>query len=266
MRYLSLYAAFIKIKLKSMTEYPVAFWTHTIAKILGWGANLIVIYLMIYRFNNIFTWSAYEVLFLYSINTTAYSLAGFFMFHPFERLSEHIRMGTFDEMLTKPINPFFYLCFKEFSTGYVGNIIVTGIALAICIIKLNIEFSLFNLLFFIIILISGALIHSSFMIIFNIPAFWIVKTDALSTFKWSLNEFIQYPLSIYDRWIQIMLTFVFPVAFIGFFPSQVLLEKTDHLGFPAQIVFLSPLVGIVLFIISYFLFFVGIKNYKSTGS
>ena len=104
------------------------------------------------------------------------------------------------------------------------------------------------------------------MIIFNIPAFWIVKTDALSTFKWSLNEFIQYPLSIYDRWIQIMLTFVFPVAFIGFFPSQVLLEKTDYLGFPSQIVFLSPLVGIVLFIISYLLFFVGIKNYKSTGS
>lgn len=266
MKSLSLYAAFIRIKIISMIEYPGAFWSHTIAKMMMWGSNLISIYLMIYRFESVFSWSAYEVLLLYSINSTAYALAGFFIFHPFERLTEHIRTGTFDEILTKPVNPFLYLCFKEFSTGYIGNILVTGTGIAICVVKLNIQISLYHFLFTFVMLISGALIHAAFMILFNIPAFWIIKTDALSTFRWSLNEFIQYPLSIYDRWIQVMLTIFFPVAFISFFPAQVLLNKADFLGFSPLLVYGSPIVGCALFAISYFCFCVGVKNYNSTGS
>ncbi|AEE97661.1 ABC transporter permease [Mahella australiensis] len=266
MEYMSLYFDFIKIKLKSITEYPGAFWAHSIAKMMGWGADLIVVYLMVHKFESILSWSAYEVLFLFSMDATSYALAGFFMFNPFAMLSQHIQMGTFDEMLTKPLNPFFYLCFKGFTTGYLGNLISTVTAMIICIIKLNISMSFVNIFYLIIIIIGSALIHSALFMFSNIPAFWIVKTDALSSFRWALDEFIRYPISIYDRWIQIMLTFVFPVAFINFYPSQYFLQKSDFLGFSPFFAHMTVVIGSILFVLGYMFFFVGVRNYKSTGS
>lgn len=266
MKTCSLYFDFITIKIKSMAEYPVAFWTHAIAKMMGWGADIVVIYLMVRRFNGIFSWTPYEVLLLYTLNIMAYSLAGFWVYHPFERLSEHIQMGTFDEILTKPLSPFWYLCFKEFSTGYIGNIIITGIALVVCIVKLELFINPSSVLWIGATLFGGMLIHASLLILFNIPAFWTTKATAFKSLKWSLVEFINYPLSIYNKWVQTMLTLIIPVAFINFYPAQILLDKTDYCGFNPNIAYLSPIIGVVLFTISYYLFSLGIKHYKSTGT
>jgi ABC-2 type transport system permease protein len=266
MDYMSLYFDFIKIKLKGMTEYPGAFWAESIAKMMGWAANLIIIYLMVFRFENVLGWSAYEVLMLYSINATSYALAGFLMFNAFGTLSRHIQMGTFDEMLTKPMNPFFYLCFKGFSTGYIGNLISTVTAMIVCIVKLNIPMSFINIFYLVIIIAGSTLIHSGMFMLANIPVFWIVKADALLSFRWALDEFIRYPISIYDRWIQIMLTFILPIAFVNFYPIQYFLQKDDFLGFSSTLTHLTPVIGVILFALGYMFFFVGIKNYKSTGS
>lgn len=266
MEFMSLYLDFVKIKLKSIIEYPGAFWAHTIAKMMGFGASLIVIYLMVYRFGNVLNWTAYEVLFLYSINTTAYALAGFFMFHAIGKLSTHIQTGTFDEMLTKPINPFFYLCCKEFSTGYIGNLLATITAMVICINKLDVRMNVINVIYLIVTIIGAALIHCALFMFTNIPVFWIVKADALTAFRRAIDDFIRYPISIYDGWIQIFLTFVIPVAFINFYPAQYFLKKNDFLGFNPILAHMTPMVGIALFVLAYAMFFLGIKNYKSTGS
>lgn len=266
MEYLSLYLDFVKIKLKGMTEYPGAFWAESIAKMMGWAANLIIIYLMVFRFENVFGWSAYEVLMLYSINATSYSLAGFLMFDAFGMLSRHIQMGTFDEMLTKPMNPFLYLCFKGFSTGYIGNLFSTVTALIVCFVALNIPINFTNIFYLIFIIIGSSLIHSAMFMFVNIPVFWIVKADALLSLRWALDEFIRYPISIYDRWIQVMLTFVLPIAFINFYPVQHFLKKDDFLGFSPLLAHLTPVIGIVLFALGYIFFFLGVRNYKSTGS
>jgi len=249
-----------------MTEYPTAFWAETFSKMIGWAANLIVIYLMVLRFETISNWSAYEVLLLYSMNATAYSLSGFFMYNAFGGLSQHIQMGTFDEMLTKPVNPFLYLCFKGFGTGYIGNLISTLTALVICFMKLNISLSFLSVIYFLIIIFGSTLIHSGLFMFTNIPVFWFVKNDALLSFRWALDEFIRYPVSIYDRWIQILLTLFIPMAFINFFPIQFFLKKQDFIGFNPIIVHLTPVIGLVLFFSGYLFFFWGIKHYKSTGS
>lgn len=266
MEYLSLYMDFIKIKLRVLTEYPAAFWAQSIAKMMGWAADLIIIYLMVWRFESVLSWSAYEVLLLYSLNATAYALAGFFMFNAFGRLSLHIQSGTFDEILTKPLNPFLYLCFKGFSTGYVGNLISTITAMIYSIVKLDIPMDFINIFYLIIIITGSSLIHAAVFMFSNIPVFWIIKADALFSFRWALDEFIRYPISIYDRWIQIMLTFVFPMAFINFYPAQYFLRKSDFLGFSPIFVHLTPVIGIFLFTLAYLFFFIGVRNYKSTGS
>jgi ABC-2 type transport system permease protein len=59
---------------------------------------------------------------------------------------------------------------------------------------------------------------------------------------------------------------VLPYAFINFYPAQFILGKEDYLGFPPVLVYLTPAVGIILFVVAYQFWRVGLNHYKSTGS
>ncbi len=260
----SLYLDFVKIKFRSLAEYPSAFILTSISKILGFGSSACAVYLTIYRFGNVLGWTAMEVLLLFAFNTIAYGLAGFFMYHPFTKLQARIRDGTFDEMLTKPLNPMFYLCSREFSTGYFGNVAIGLAVLIISIVNLEISINPLSFLYLILALLGGSMIHSSFFIFSNVPCFWLVKADALGGFRHMLDNFIRFPISIYDSWAAVMLTFVFPFAFINFYPAQYFLNKSEM--FSPYFAFFTPVIGFVLMLLGYAFFNLGIKHYNSSGS
>ena len=261
-----LYFDFVKIKLRSAAEYHGAFWSHNLAKFLGWAAELIIVYLMIHRFQDVFTWSAYEVLLLYAVDATAYALSGFFMFGAFINLQRHIQDGTFDLVLVKPLNPFAYFCCNNMLFGYIGNLVATVLTMVFCFIQLNIVASFTNIMFLLAVLAGGALIHCGIFMISSIPSFWLIQSREVTSFFHTVKSFVRYPISIYDRWIHVLLTFIFPVAFINFFPVQFFLQKNDLLGFSPVLVYLTPAIGAGFFILGYAFFFLGIRNYKSTGS
>ncbi len=266
MRYALLYWDFVKIQFRVAQEYRAAFLARSFAKAVANGASVCITYLTIYSFGHVLSWSAFEVMLLFSMNTIAYALAGFFMFHPFTKLQQRVNDGTFDEMLTKPLNPFFYLCSRDFSTGYFANLAVGIAALVVSFIQLDIKLSALKILWLVVVLIGTGMIHSGFFMLTNIPTFWLIKIDAIGRLRSTFESFIRYPISIYDTWIAVMLTYIFPFAFVNFFPAQYFLQKSDFMIFPPMLTFMTPVVGVVLMLMGYALFQLGIRNYKSSGS
>jgi len=57
-----------------------------------------------------------------------------------------------------------------------------------------------------------------------------------------------YPMSIYERWMRALFTFVIPMAFINYYPSLYLLDKPIHSGCPPGMPFLSPFVAAIVFV------------------
>ena len=80
------------------------------------------------------------------------------------------------------------------------------------------------------------------------------------------RSFIQYPLNIYPRYIQLILTFVLPYGFINFYPVVNLLKKHE-LAFGGTLLgALFPAIAILLFVISIWAWNNSIKKYSSVGS
>jgi ABC-2 type transport system permease protein len=102
----------------------------------------------------------------------------------------------------------------------------------------------------------------SINILFSTATFWVVRSRMLSEILWPLMKFIDYPLDIYNPIIVFILTFIIPLGFINYYPAQLFLGK----GVWMFAAYLTPLVGVTMFIISYSLWKYGIKNYTSTGS
>jgi len=267
MHYFKLYVEFVKVKIMGIAEYRQAFIVGALAQFVGYGAQFLLLWLLLDRFDSINGWSKYEVILLFSFNLISYALAAFFLFNPTMNLSTMIKNGTFDEVLTKPLNSLLYLVCREFNSAYFSHLLLAGGFMTLAFTNLGISFSVLQLLFLIVTLIGAALIQGGLMLLIAVPAFWIVENSGLlDLFFRQARNFIQYPISIYNNVMQIILTFVLPYAFINFFPAQFFLGKDDFTIFHASFQYLTPVVGLLVMAIAYFVWLVGIKNYKSTGS
>jgi len=63
----------------------------------------------------------------------------------------------------------------------------------------------------------------------------------------------------------LIISFVIPLAFMNYFPSQVFLGRSDYIFSPA-LGYMTPIVGITLFLIALKFWNFGIRHYQSTGS
>jgi ABC-2 type transport system permease protein len=267
MYYLPLYFKFIKIRLQSMIEYRSAFLSGVLAQFISYGSSFLLIWIMISHFKTLNGWKSYEVLFLYSLNLCSYALAAFFLFNPCNQLSNMIQTGEFDDVLTKPLNPFLYLISREFNIGYFSHLSLSIFIIVICFAKLGIIVTPIKIVFLIVTITGSTLIQSSAFLFTSVPSFWLIQNNSLpKVFFHQLTDFIRYPISLYNRVIQVFLTLVIPYAFINFYPAQYFLHKEDFLIFHPVFQYLTPLVGLVLFTLAYRFWTYGIKNYKSTGS
>lgn len=267
MHYFNLYIEFIKIRIQSIAEYRGSFISGCVAQFLSYGAQISLIWIMINQFETIAGWGPFEVMFLYSLNLISYSLAAFLMFNPCQQLYSMVRSGDFDEILIRPLNSLLYLITRNFNTAYVSHISLSVITIVICLLNLDFNFSFLNLFFLLLVIFSGALIQAAAFLITAIPVFWVISANSImSIFLFNLKQFINYPLSIYNRFIQILLTLIIPYGFINFFPSQIFLDKEDFLFFHPIIRYLSPFVGIVLVLLAILFWNKGVNHYESTGS
>jgi len=266
MEYLGLYYEFYKIKLKGIAQYRGAFFMTTFSKAVNYFARFLMIWIMINTFQTMGSWSAWEVLILYGLDSAAYALAGSCFYHTTTYLSQLVRDGTMDEVLTKPLNPFIYLASRYFSTGYFGTFSISIFIIVYSLVKLQIPFTLTRILLLVITILSGGIITAAMMIICSVPAFWTVQNNGFRNVILNLKHFVEYPITIFNKSIQFILTAVLPYAFITFFPALIILDKQDYSFFPAWLPYLTPVVAVVLFTAAYRFWLFGLKQYNSSGS
>ncbi len=266
MKYFNLYLEFYKIKLKGIAEYRSAFFLTSISKFVNYLAQFITIWIMINAFQTMGAWNAYEIMLLFALQTSAYAIAGSFTYHITTYLSPLIKDGTFDEVLTKPLNPFIYLASRYFSWGYFGTMTISLCVMVYCFIQLNIIISPVKILLLLIVIIGGGLITAAMMIFASVPAFWIVESRFIASLIFTVKDLTDYPITIFSRGLQILVTLIIPYAFINFYPAQYFLGKNDFSIFHPAFQFLTPVVGVILFYLAYKCWMFGINRYKSTGS
>ena len=266
MNHFKVYYIFIKANLKSQMEYRLDFLLLTFANIVYYSIGLLSIWVILNRFHTIGDWNFAQVAFLYSLALLSYALFGLFFYHSI-RFSTLVVRGEFDRFLVRPWGLLLQLMGKNFNLFFVAHSILSITILVITSRLAGIEWNIVRLLFLIPVVGGGFLILFSFGLVAATISFWTLESSSFyQLFIYNAREFIWYPISIYSKAIQILLTFVIPFAFINFFPAQYFLEKNDFTIFPPVFQFLTPVVGIILFIISYKFWQFGVNHYQSTGS
>lgn len=266
MKAIALYRRFIVVHLKTMMEYRFTFFMDMFIQVFTYVISYLGIWIILNRFHSINGWGFYEVMFLYNLNLFSYGVSGLFFWSPMLGLGGMVQSGTFDNILIRPMNPFLHLISRKFMHHFLGHLFLGTIVFIICFKNLSIEWTISKVLWFSIVMLGAVLIQSSLMIIAGTVSFWFVKSSSLvETTIYGLRRFLDYPISIYDKWVQVVLTFVIPYGFVNFYPARLFLNKTDGLFHPS-FGYGAPVVGLALFLLAYRFWCFGIKHYQSTGS
>jgi len=271
---LPLYRGFIAAHMKAQMEYRFGFFVQHIVLMLYYCISYLGLWIVLEKFQTIAGWTFYEVLLLFSLNLFAYSISSFFFgFGSMRNMDRLVQQGTFDSLLIFPLNPLVHLALKHFSNSYVAHSILCIVIFVVCFEELDIKLGPLDVLLFCGVLIGGALIQAAAMIATGTISFWFVRsTSAVDGAMQYTAKFVDYPIVIYQRWVQVVLTFVLPFAFISFYPAETFLGRNNTsvlhgiLIFDPLFQFGTPLVGAVLFFLAYRFWKCGINHYQSTGT
>jgi ABC-2 type transport system permease protein len=260
----TLFGKLVQLLVKERMEYRADFILGGFAQIVNYAGSYLVIWLFLTRFHSIGGWTWPEVALLYSIGLFTYALGASFSFVQMRELENLVRQGTFDGILTKPVNPYLYYICRGFNLAYFAHIMISGAVLLWALGVLHIEWSLFRILYFLAAILSGAMIQAGLISIIGGFAFIWVRTNFMFTLFFRIREFTSYPISIYGSVLQIILVLVVPVAFINFFPSAFLLEKEAPL-LGSWGMWIAPLIGPAIFWLGYRFWMICINRYQGAG-
>lgn len=261
---MKVFAEYLKNNFKRAFEYKTDFLMGLIGLITINFSSIIILVIIANNFSTIGGWTIWEVIFNYSLFLAGLGLHKM-VFRNFVNLENHIIKGTFDRFLLRPFSPFFQLVFEKLSlldnTDFLLGI--SGLIVSIC--NLEIKWGGWKSIGLFFAILNSALVFTLILSIITTLSFWIYRTRAILYGTSEMQEAVQnYPITIYNKPLKFILTYILPYAATNFYPALILLGKAENkIG---QVSIYLIVLDILLVFIEVIIWKKGIKSYQSSGS
>lgn len=259
--YIRLYFIIMSQYIKARMQFRADFIIGTVGVIFENITGIFTLWILFRTIPNLEGWSYNELIFIYAYSQLAL-ICGHLFFVNIWSLGNHLREGSFIKYYFKPLNMMFYYMSEDFDIKGLSQLVFSIVALVYSSMKLGLVWDPLKLGMLIVTVSSASLIMISLLIIAGSMGFWTTDTFSLLNFTIRFHGFSKYPMTIFNSFFKFMFTYVIPVGFVAFYPSQLFLRPGDN----SALVMFSPLVGVMLFVIAYAIWTKGVKSYSGTGS
>ena len=259
--YLDIYRKILIQDLKSKMSYRADFIISNIGMIVSNLVGFVTFYILFQNFPSINGWTMYEMLFLYGFSLIALTPVQCFFDNNWN-LRYAVKTGDFIKYCFRPINIFFYYISEVFDVKGLGQLAFGLGTLVYAWRHLAIPVTAVSIAQTVLFLIAASLFMIAIMNFAAATCFWIQNSGYIMVIMFRFKDFAKYPASIFNTLFRIVFTFVIPIAFIAYYPALVLLRPASV----PLLSWLSPLIGLVFFYLSYRFWLLGARKYDGTGS
>lgn len=203
-------------------------------------------------------WSMWEVLLIQSVFSMSGAVSSMVSGSILWVTMSHVQAGSFETVLLKPLSPLFYIAAANFDTGSIG-LFLGGLVMTVVSASHTGVCGAEGLLLFLLLFASGIAVMGGLDLIMAAVSFRWVGNSRIPEIFASIEEFGKYPLAVFPKSIQLLSSFIVPVAAVGFFPASALLGRLE----PTALISLIPCVLFLLF--GVWLYNRMIKIYEGAG-
>ena len=222
-KYLKVYRKFLHTSLASELEYKTNIIIDLITAILSLIGSIFLLTIFFQNNGIIGGWEFEQALIIQGIYTILNGITNTWFNPNLTEIVKHIREGTLDFVLLKPIDSQFFISFKKLTPSGLLEIIL-GVFLLLYCIKINqININLSFLILSLITIICSICILYSLWFFISTTTIWFVKTWNATEVLRSFLYIGRFPLNSFSFSLRIFFSVFIPIAFITTIPSEVFL-------------------------------------------
>ena len=256
-----LYFKYIAMAIKGQMAYKSSFIMMSIGHFAITAIEFLGVYILFDRFEQLKGWTLYEVAVFYGVISMAFAFTEAFG-RGYDRFHEYIRMGDFDRYLLRPRSLNLQILGSDFQLMRIGRFLQGLMVLGYGMHHLEFEQPMLVILTLILALVGAVL---TFLGLFTLQAamsiFTIQTLEIANAFTYGGVQMAQYPMDIYKSWFRKIFLFLIPLGTVTYFPIMSVLGRGSLV-----IGLATPLVGLVFYAFSIWIFNYGVRYYCSTGS
>jgi ABC-2 type transport system permease protein len=260
----AIYARLAASRVRGQFQYRLSFFLQLAGAFLLSFLDFVAIVVVFRHINHLADWTFGDVAFLYGTSYVSFKLADVVMTN-MDKLPTFVRMGSFDQVLTRPLGTLGQVLTADIDLKHVGGIAQGAIVLWFALGRVDIDWTPQRAIVLASMLVSAVVIFCALWVLTNAIAFWTMDArEVANAFTYGGNFLTHYPLSIFATWMRRLLGYGFALGFVNYFPSQYLLDKPGDV--PGPIRFMSPVAALGLVCVAAVVWRLAVRHYRSTGS
>lgn len=261
-RYFCLYRVLIKQFFKTLVQSKVDFLMGLFGFFFTQVLGITFLYLIFDKIPSLNGWTLSQLIFIYGFAQIPRGIDHLFTDNIWLVAWRMVVNGDFDRYMLRPMNVFFQIICEKLQPDAIGELLIGTILIIMSLSKGIVIVDGVHIVMFIVSVIAGAVIYTSIKLFFASLSFWIKRSGPFLQVAYEMADFAKYPVEIYSKPIQFILTFVIPFAFVAYFPaSYFLIQKSAFMT-----VGIECLIAVILSILAYSIFKIGISRYESAGN
>lgn len=215
--------AFLAVGVLNIVQYRSDFVVAVLNAGIGLATQLLGLSVIFSHTNDLRGWTAEGLLVLIGIHFFISGLVGLVVRPSMEALMEGIRLGTFDFVLTKPVDAQLLASAQRVAPQAITDVLLGMGVVLYGATRTDLHVGGFAVLLFVVTLLAGSIIVYGFLLLLSTTAFWLVRIDnVLVIFQSLFGTAGRWPVTIFPGWMRPLLTFVVPIAFAVTVPAQAL--------------------------------------------
>ena len=260
-KYIKVYLLFIYTSLSSELEYKANFIIDFITAFLSLIGSIFLLTIFFQNTDNIGGWKFEQALIIQGIYTILNGITNTWFNPNLKEIVTHIREGTLDFVLLKPIDSQFFISLKKIAPSGILEIII-GFVLLFYSIGINqININLYFIFLSLITLFCSIGILYSLWFLISTTTIWFVKTwNAIEVLR-SFLYVGRFPLNSFSFSLRVFFSIFIPIAFITTIPSQVFLGIAQRWE-----ILIELAVSVLFLIVSRRFWLFALKYYTSASS
>lgn len=260
-RYLKLIGKYISTSFIRELEFRSGFVVLVVSELIQDAVTIVFFTALYGSIAGIKGWTYPEALLLVgTFMLLTYVSHGLF-YRNFARVSEYVKEGRLDLLLTKPVDAQFAMTLRYTAVADILNIIPSLLVIGYALHRLQIVPSLSTIIGFLSLIVLGVLLIYALWFAISLLAFWLTQIEEIQELWNGLFDFTRYPRQIYEGSVRVIFTFIVPIITIVSFPAEFFLGRVN-----ATAIVYNLILALGLLLLTRLLWNLGLRRYSSASS
>lgn len=258
---LQLIKTFLKINIQMSLAYRADTVVNILLNLMWLGWELLSLNIIFSNTTALGGWGPAELITLLGVFRLVNTLMASVLWPATEKFNSSVRDGSLDYTLLQPANSLFVVSFSRITVWRVWDLVLAVVLIVFGAGMAGDVVTPLNVLYFLVLTFSGTLVIYSLWVVLISLTFWFTKFDNNVTILQALLDAGRYPSTVYPFWLQVIVTYLIPIAVATTVPLQAMRGELSQ-----RQVGLFIVIGLISLLAAGQIWKFGVRRYSGASS